>query len=138
MARVDIRNFTRGQVPRLPFVEAAARTLPGWDISLVFAGEVRAKQLNRALRGKDYVPNVLSYAVGKKNGEIIICPPVAKRQASSYGLSYKNYLLYLFIHGCVHLAGEHHGPTMERKERAILARFASLPTPNGSTHRHRH
>jgi len=137
MSSLDIRNFTRSNTPRLPFAEAAAYILPGWDISLVFAGETRAQNLNVALRGKDYVPNVLSYEVGKKSGEIILCPMVAKRQAASYGMSVKNYQLYLFIHGCFHLAGLPHGPTMEKKERAVLARFVDTPT-NGKAHSNRH
>ncbi len=120
---VDIRNFTRRATPRLPFQDAVAAVLPGWDISLVFAGETRAQKLNQALRKKDYVPNVLSYESGPKSGEIIICLSVADRQAPSYGLSPKNYCLYLFIHGLHHLKGHPHGATMEQRERALLARF---------------
>lgn len=120
---VDLRNFTRGKVPSHPYEELAKAALPGWDISLVFAGEVRARSLNRALRGKDYVPNVLSYELGKKSGEIIICPMVAKQQAKDYGMSVKNFIAYLFIHGLAHLKGHPHGPTMERYERALMARF---------------
>lgn len=95
--------------------------------------------MNMTLRGKDYIPNVLSYQSGKKSGEIVICLMEAKRQAPSFGMSYKNFVGYLFIHGCTHLAGMRHGPTMERKERALLARLIDIPlSPNGTTHRHRH
>jgi ssRNA-specific RNase YbeY (16S rRNA maturation enzyme) len=34
--------------------------------------------LNKKLRNKTYTPNVLSYAVGEKSGEMIICREVAR------------------------------------------------------------
>ncbi|MDB5195204.1 MAG: hypothetical protein JWO84_388 [Parcubacteria group bacterium] len=126
MSKLDIRNFTRSKSPVFPFAKALERTLPGWEISLVFAGEQRAQSLNITLRGKDYIPNVLSYVSGKKSGEIIICPNVAKRQARSYGLSYPAMVGFLFIHGCLHLKGLRHGATMEKQEREILSRFTNV------------
>ncbi len=145
MASVDIRNFTRkNPAAGIAFERIAAGILPGWEISLVFAGETRAQSLNMALRRKEYVPNVLSYETGTKSGEIIICPVVAKRQASSYGLSYKDFIAYLFIHALLHLKGHPHGATMERYERDLMIRFGfrapSSPTSlkNGTAHRNRH
>ncbi|MES2225927.1 MAG: rRNA maturation RNase YbeY [Patescibacteria group bacterium] len=135
---LDIKNFTRRKAPGLPFADVAHAVLPGWDISLVFAGETRAQALNVALRGKDYIPNVLSYEAGPESGEIIICPLVADRQAPSYDLSPKNYCLFLFIHALLHLKGQRHGATMERYERAYLARFIHPSTSHGTTHRNRH
>ncbi|CAN5705131.1 hypothetical protein BH11PAT2_BH11PAT2_05930 [soil metagenome] len=115
--------------------------LPGWDISLVFAGEIRAKALNIALRQKNYIPNVLSYETGKKSGEIIICPSIAKKQAPEHELPYKEFLALLFIHGLLHLKGQRHGATMEKHERQLAARFTNKvlsKLPNGTTHRNRH
>jgi probable rRNA maturation factor len=121
----DIRNFTRRSAPGFPYAKIAETILPGWDISLVFAGEIRAQKINLQLRKKDYVPNVLSYESGKKSGEIIICLEVAKKQAQSYGLSYEHFVVYLFIHGLLHLKGLPHGTTMERHERQHLLRFTN-------------
>jgi rRNA maturation RNase YbeY len=139
MAGIDIRNFTRGPVPRFAYERALRLALPGWDISLVFAGEARAKRLNQVLRKKDYVPNVLSYESGNRSGEIIICPSIARKEAPEYGMSYTAFVGFLFIHGLLHLAGKRHGPTMERQERAILARLIDIPsTLHEATHRNRH
>lgn len=140
MSTLDIKNFTRSTpASGVPFGKIAAAILPGWEISLVFAGERRAQQLNVALRRKDYIPNVLSYESGTKSGEIIICPAVAKRQAKNYGMTPKNFIAYLFIHGVLHLKGHPHGTTMERYERTYLARFGfSSPTStHATTHRNR-
>ena len=126
---LDTRNFTKTPTPRHPYEKIADAILPGWEISLVFLGEVRAQQLNKALRNKDYVPNVLSYESGKKGGEIIICLQVAKREAKEYGMSYSQFVAYLFIHGLLHLKGYPHGTTMDKHERAHMARFIGVSVP---------
>ena len=126
---LDTRNFTRTPAPRHPYEAIASAILPGWEISLVFAGEVRAQQLNKALRNKTYIPNVLSYESGKKSGEIIICLQVAKREAKEYGLTYQQHVAYLFIHGLLHLKGYPHGSTMDTYERAHMARFIGVSVP---------
>jgi rRNA maturation RNase YbeY len=136
---IDIRNFTKSPAPRASYEAIAKAALPGWEISLVFAGTTRAKSLNQKLRRKSYVPNVLSYESGKKSGEIIICLDIAKKQAKEYGLTYPDFTAYLFIHGLMHLKGHPHGPTMERHERALMSRFVRTSTFNEkTTHSNRH
>jgi rRNA maturation RNase YbeY len=144
MSGVSIQNMTRGTAPRLPFALVARRVLPGWDISLALVGAKTARALNSKLRGKTYTPNVLSYAAGEKSGEIIICPSTAKREAPSYGMSERVFLLYLFIHGMLHIKGWAHGGRMEKCERDLLAKFAkgsfaakSNETTHSNRHRHR-
>jgi rRNA maturation RNase YbeY len=123
---VSIQNLTRTSFrgSRFVFSKVAQEVLPGWDVSLVFVGEKRALSLNKKLRRKNYVPNVLSYALGKKSGEIIICQREADRQAAAYGMDKKAFVLYLFIHGTLHIKGWAHGAKMDRCEKALLAKFA--------------
>jgi rRNA maturation RNase YbeY len=147
---VQVRNFTRREAPVFPYKDIAEVVLPGWEISLVFAGETRAKNLNIALRNKTYTPNVLSYAVGKKSGEIIICLNVAEKQAQSYGVSYEHFVVFLFIHGLLHLKGLPHGTTMEKHEQTFFTLFTgkhfsydgespnSVNNHGSSSHRNRH
>jgi probable rRNA maturation factor len=141
---VDVRNFTRRAAPGLPYQKIAAAILPGWEISLVFAGTIRAKKLNQQLRKKEYIPNVLSYETSstkkERSGEIIICSTIAKKQAPDYDLSYSSFTAFLFIHGLLHLKGLPHGTTMDRYEREYLSRFISTPnssSPHGSKNRNR-
>ncbi len=141
MLAVSVRNFTRRSSPgnSRVFSSIADAVLPGWEISLVFVGPTRAKKLNIDLRGKSYIPNVLSYVVGKQSGEIIICPNTAATQARDFGLSVSNFILLLFIHGVLHLEGGVHGVTMERREQRLLAKYArsARVIPNVTTHRNR-
>ncbi len=146
MAEVSIKNLTRRPyASRSIFVAIATHVLPHWDISLVFIGPTRARAMNAQLRGKTYIPNVLSYAAGKENGEICICLQEAERQAPMYGMNTRAFVLYLFIHGLLHLKGWAHGVTMERCERKLATKFAAsgtrIPiyvTTNRNRHRHRH
>src|SRR3954466_6893649 len=102
----------------------AERVLPGWEVSLVFVSPTTARRLNKKLRGKSYTPNVLSYKAGAKHGEILICREVAKKQAPEYGMGYQKFVLFLFIHGLLHLEGRRHGTTMERREQELLQEFS--------------
>ncbi|HET9641476.1 MAG TPA: rRNA maturation RNase YbeY [Candidatus Paceibacterota bacterium] len=144
MATVSVRNFTRYQVPRFPYERIARTVVPGWDVSLAFVGPSKAKALNEALRDKTYTPNVLSYEAGKRSGEIIICPTIAKQQSPEYGLTTDDFILLLFIHALLHLKGLPHGATMEARERKLVAKFArgsvnqyKNATKNSDRHRHR-
>src|SRR3989344_2959345 len=136
---LSVTNFSRHPLPRLPFVSVAREVLPSWDISLVLLPPDKARALNKKLRRKSYTPNVLSYEAGERSGEILLCPSVAKKQAPLYGLSYKDFLLLLFIHALLHLKGMPHGSTMEKREQALLTKFRSADTRiyYGSSHRNR-
>ena len=128
MAKVEITNLTRRPSPRFAYAAILAATLPEWDISLVFVGPKKARELNEQLRGKTYTPNLLSYALGERSGEIFICLHEAARQAPSHGMSERDFTLYLFIHGLLHLKGWAHGSTMERCERKLLTQFTARGT----------
>jgi len=145
MSGVSIKNLTRRPlVAQNAFSIIAKKVLPQWDISLVFVGSKRAQDLNKNLRNKTYIPNVLSYEVGKKSGEIIICLSEAAKQASDFNLAPLTFHLYLFIHGLLHLKGWAHGVRMERCEQKLLAQFVSgarthsYVTTNSDRNRHRH
>src|SRR3989344_2955557 len=135
MVGVSIKNETRSVVgrPRSVFSDIAKSVLPKWEISLVFVGAKKARTLNKQLRGKDYIPNVLSYVVGEKSGEIIICPDEAVRQATASQLPASSFQLLLFIHGVLHIKGWAHSATMEKCEHNLLAHYEAT-----YSHRHRH
>jgi probable rRNA maturation factor len=94
-----------------------------YTLSLAFVGSKRAQALNISYRQKDYVPNVLSFPLDAHTGEIFICPEVARKQAKDFNLSVEGYIVYLFIHGCVHLKGYDHGDTMDKLEQKFLKKF---------------
>jgi rRNA maturation RNase YbeY len=123
MERLNISSTVKSY-PSWPY-ETIKNTILGkqYSLSLTFVGEARAKQFNIKYRKKDYVPNVLSFPLDEKTGEIIICPAVAKKQAKDFDLSVDGYIAYLFIHGCVHLKGHDHGDTMDKLEQKYVRQF---------------
>ena len=142
-----IKNLTRRAscVAGLPFLKVAKEMAPSYDISLAFVTPAKARALNKQLRNKDYIPNVLSYALGAKSGEILICLAEAQKQAPAYAMTERDFILYLFIHGLLHVKGGVHGATMERSERKLLAKFAKNGarsllnvTTHSNRNRHRH
>jgi len=94
-----------------------------YKLSLVFIGTKKAARLNEQYRKKTYSPNVLSFPLDERNGEIFICPQVAQSQAAKYDLSVDGYVAFLFIHGLLHLKGHDHSDTMDTQEQKYLTRF---------------
>ena len=113
------------KAPRAHPYEKMAQDILGksYEVSLVFVGEKRAQSLNQQYRHKSYVPNVLSFPLTEKAGEIYICPQVAQKEAKNFDLSPHGYIGYLFIHGLLHLKGHDHGATMEKAEARYISKY---------------
>ncbi|MFT7644457.1 MAG: putative rRNA maturation factor [Candidatus Paceibacteria bacterium] len=118
-------SSTVKEYPKKHPYETMKRKILGakYQLSLVFVGKTRAATLNKNYRKKTYSPNVLSFSLTEENGEIIICPRVAKNEAARFNLSVDGYIAYLFIHGLLHLKGYDHGNTMEKYESKYLKVF---------------
>ncbi len=120
----------------------------GAELCVLIAGDRRMRTLNREFRGKDKTTDVLSFpaqpgtgaaASGKPHGhaggppvvlgDVVICAPRAAAQAALYGHSVERELVFLLVHGILHLAGYDHekGPAEERamreKQRELMARL---------------
>lgn len=96
-------------------------------VSLVFVGKKRAQALNATHRKKTYVPNILAFPLDKNNGEIVMCPTIAKIEAPKFDMNYTTYTLFLFIHALLHLKGHDHGATMEKAEKYFLKKYQLQP-----------
>lgn len=115
-----IKNFPAHH----PYEQIRAKILGSkYELSLVFVGKAKAASLNKTYRHKSYSPNVLSFPLDEKTGEIVICPQVAKTEAKKFSLSVDGYIAYLFIHGCLHLKGLDHGDEMDKLETKYLKSF---------------
>ncbi len=109
------------------------------EISLSLVTDAQIRQLNRDYRGIDRPTDVLSFAFKEDEpldpkilgfqdnllGEIIISVERVQCQAVEYGHSFERELLYLAIHGTLHLLGYDHETeeeqvTMRTKEEEIL------------------
>jgi len=124
---VSIQNFTRQKpgVSTSLFVSISDEILgKKYDLSLIFSGSTRSRRLNKENRGKNYIPNILSFPYEKDEGEIIITLSNLKKEAPQYEMSEKKYLIFLFIHGCLHLKRIDHGTKMENLEDRYLKKYS--------------
>jgi probable rRNA maturation factor len=118
----EISNLTKRNLPlsKLRFALMKEEILgKKFELSLVFAGKARMKNLNKKHRNKDYSANVLSFPLSEKSGEIFINLDI-KTEAKKFDMSYTEYISLLFIHGCLHLKGYDHGEEMEKMEDRYL------------------
>ena len=123
---VTIVRQTKGRIPSLPFVDVKEAILgKHYELSLVFLDQETSTTLHRDFKGKNDPVNVLSFPLEDQEGEILITLSKARNEAKHYGRSYLDHLLFLFIHGCLHLKGMHHGAKMEKYERLFYERFTS-------------
>jgi probable rRNA maturation factor len=94
-----------------------------YDLSLVFVTAKKIQNLNKAYRNINKPTDILSFPLSKTSGEIFICLTETKKIAKEFERSYENFLVFLFIHGCVHLKGFDHGPKMEKVEEKYRKEF---------------
>jgi probable rRNA maturation factor len=126
----------------------AAKALGIAELSILLTSDEGIRTLNRRWRAKDKATDVLSFplfdleslrALGRQAGkgaelppwelgDIVISVDTAKRQAKDHGLTLRQELDLLLVHGILHLLGfdhelgEEHDATMRRWERKLLGR----------------
>ncbi len=88
---------------------------PLFYIEVVLIDSETMRRLNSTYRGKDNVTDVLSFEDGDILpdgrlflGSVLICCERAKEQAKEIGNSPEQELLFLFLHGTLHLLGFDH------------------------------
>lgn len=128
MAEIAVHSTLRTPVPALVgalLLGKIKKHVLGtkYELSVVFVGDARSKTLNKKYRKKNKPTNVLAFPLNKTSGEIVINVPLARRECSRFGTNAGKHILYLFIHGCLHLKGYEHGGTMECEEDRTRTRF---------------
>lgn len=131
------------------------------EVNVVLTSTREARAFNRRFRGKDAPTDVLSFPPAQPSirkhrvptdhwplttdhysGDIVICTPIAARNARRFGHSAAQELKILILHGLLHLAGydhEHDSGRMARREEKLrrdlglsngLIRRSEAPTAN--------
>jgi len=111
----------------------AALGRPEAELSLVLVDEATMAGLNARYRGREGPTDVLSFSLlegegaehrGALLGDVVLCLPVARRQAAEQGHGLDTELLRLLVHGVLHLLGHDHerddeAAVMEAEERRL-------------------
>jgi len=100
------------------------------EVGIIFTDLETIHQLNRDYRQVDAPTDVLSFALNEGEesglslegnllpellGDVIICIPKAQEQAVEFGHGFGREVLYLAVHGVLHLLGYDH-QTLAEKE----------------------
>lgn len=114
------------------------------ELTLRFVDETEGRTLNRDYRGKDYATNVLTFAYGESDedivqADIVLCADVLMREAAERQIPVTQHAAHLVVHGVLHAQGYDHeaedeAEEMEQFETDILAQLG-LPDPYADTSR---
>ena len=108
----------------LPFLPIKNKVLgPKYQLSLNFVSPAESKKLNSKYRGKNNPTDILSFPLSKTEGEIYLDLKTSATEAVKFDRSFENFLLFLFIHGLLHLKGFEHGSRMEAQEIKFRKKF---------------
>ncbi len=78
------------------------------SVSIVFTDDRFIKNMNKRYLKHDRVTDVISFPLGDEagvNGEVYVNLDQAKRQAREYGVTFREEVRRLVIHGTLHLLG---------------------------------
>ncbi len=116
-----ITNTTKGALPSVPFAVLKSQILGDkYDLSISFVSDKEIRKLSLIYKGDDTHRNILSFPLEKTSGEIILNAKEIKKEAPKFGSTFEKHLIYLVIHGMLHLAGYTHGSKMESRERFFM------------------
>ncbi|MEK7175336.1 MAG: rRNA maturation RNase YbeY [Patescibacteria group bacterium] len=123
-----ITNKTKIKIPALPLLEIKKDILgDSYSLSLVFLSEKKSKEINKIYRNKNNPTNILSFNLSKKEGEILMCPGVIKKEIKDFGRSFSKLIGFLFIHGVLHLKNFDHSSKMEELEEKYDQKYFHQP-----------
>ena len=94
----------------------------GYSLSIAFVSKKKSRELNKKYRKKDKPTNVLSFALSKNLGELVLCKAVIKTEAKKQGQIIDEWTGFLVIHGMLHLKGLDHSKKLEKLENTYLSR----------------
>lgn len=125
---VEINNKTKSRID-IKLVKRVAEKflrvykLKNKDISIAFIGDAEIKKINKRYRGLNKPTDVLSFS-GEEDflGEILIDYNQIKRQAKKYSHTTEQELIFILVHGLLHLIGFDDKTEKGRREIDQLAK----------------
>lgn len=131
------RGIARRALARSAGIVLEGLGLSGRELSILLTGDAGIRRLNRAYRRRDRPTDVLSFSlregrfgdVSSALGDVVISLETARRQARENGVTLRQEVDRLLVHGILHLAGYDHEVSareerrMKRKEREMLRKI---------------
>jgi probable rRNA maturation factor len=148
MAQLSIENtHKKYRIPRRETIQASKSVLKAEGLeyrllNIIFINDRRSQQLNRMFLAHDYVTDVLAFRLdggSALEGEVYVNLDRARIQAREYGVSFKNEVMRLVVHGLLHLIGYRDTTKrlqlkMVRKQEEYLQRISGRAKNAGKNH----
>ncbi|MFC1678104.1 rRNA maturation RNase YbeY [Patescibacteria group bacterium] len=127
MNSIEVNNITRSRIDLSLIKKVTQAFLKNYkiknkEVSIALVGDKRIKDLNKAYRSKDQVTDVLAFP-GEDEflGEIIINYAQIKRQAKKFSKCTREELIFILVHGLLHLLGYTDKTENDREKMLKLA-----------------
>ncbi len=105
--------------------------IPGREVSLLFVDDEGIRKINRDYLRRDRPTNVIAFSLAEGDfgdvnpgvlGDVVVSVETAAREARAAGIAIEDAILYLILHGILHLAGyNHEGPSGTARARILFA-----------------
>lgn len=96
-----------------------------YEVSVIFTNEEGIREINKNYRHIDRATDVISFAFAEGEGaeyapfllgDIFICTDVVATHAGKYGTTFEEEMIFMVVHGILHLLGFDHHKAAERAE----------------------
>ena len=99
------------------------KTTDPYEVSVIFTDEAGIREINNNYRHIDRTTDVISFAFAEGEGaeyapfllgDIFICTDVVAGHAEKYGTTFEEEMIFMVVHGILHLLGFDHHKAAER------------------------
>ena len=96
-----------------------------YEVSIIFIDEEKIREINNDYRNIDRATDVISFAFAEGEGaefapyllgDIFICVDVVARHSQKYGTTFDEEMIFMVVHGILHLLGFDHRKLSDRGE----------------------
>ena len=122
---LHIFNETRVRIPRTA-LQAIYNDLlkKRCSLNLICVGDAFSRKLHKEHHGKDTPANILTFPPNTDNvAEIYLNTAMAERTARQNDTTTRKQVLFLYIHGILHVLGHRHGAQMELLEDQYITLY---------------
>ncbi len=135
---ISIDDYLKREIVRAVELIGENYDAANCEVSITLTDDARIHELNRQYRGVDRPTDVLSFAFNESEepqidygdeehvdqlGDIVVSVERAWEQANEYGHSFKREMIFLIVHGMLHLLGYNHIDEDERREMEAEQKF---------------
>lgn len=124
--KLQVEKRTIDALHKAMNIASNLHSLEDSTVNIILVDNAKIREINREYRGVDRETDVISFALNdfevtfpwerEELGDIYISVEKALEQSREYGHSFDRELVYLAVHGLLHLLGYDHLEKAEKKE----------------------